>query len=101
MLTASGNTAVRLARERPAQPLLVLSPEHGVERRLSLLWGTQTAHQAESSYEDAVEEAVSQIKHVGWPGRQINRARFRHALWACWDNKCASRCHDLSKAACF
>ena len=63
--TASGNTAVRLARERPAQPLLVLSPEHAVERRLSLLWGTQTAHQAESSYEDAVEEAVSQIKARG------------------------------------
>ena len=63
--TASGNTAVRLARERPAQPLLVISPEHAVERRLSLLWGTQTAHQAESSYEDAVEEAVSQIKARG------------------------------------
>ena len=60
--TASGNTAFRLARERPAQPLLVLSPEHTVERRLSLLWGTQTAHQEESSYEDAVKEAVAQIK---------------------------------------
>ncbi len=60
--TASGNTAVRLARERPSQPLLVLSPEHTVERRLSLLWGTQTAHQEESSYEDAVKEAVAQIK---------------------------------------
>ena len=45
--------------------MLVLSPEHGVERRLSLLWGTQTAHQAEASYEDAVEEAVSQIKARG------------------------------------
>ena len=43
--TASGNTAFRLARERPAQPLLVLSPEQSVERRLTLLWGTQTAHQ--------------------------------------------------------
>ena len=63
--TASGNTAVRLARERPAQPLLVLSPEHAVERRLSLLWGTQTAHQDESSYENAVEEAVAQIKARG------------------------------------
>ena len=56
---------MRLARERPAQPLLVLSPERAVERRLSLLWGTQTAHQAESSYEDAVEEAVSQVKARG------------------------------------
>ena len=63
--TASGNTAVRLARERPSQPLLVLSPEHSVERRLTLLWGTQTAHQDESSYEEAVEEAVNQIKARG------------------------------------
>ena len=56
--TASGNTAVRLARERPSQPLLVLSPEPAVERRLSLLWGTQTAHQDETSYEQAVDEAA-------------------------------------------
>ena len=63
--TASGNTAVRLARERPSQPLLVLSPETSVERRLSLLWGTQTAHQDETSYEQAVDEAVAHIKQRG------------------------------------
>ena len=63
--TASGNTAVRLARERPSQPLLVLSPEPAVERRLSLLWGTQTAHQDETSYEQAVDEAVAQVKQRG------------------------------------
>ena len=63
--TASGNTAVRLARERPSQPLLVLSPEPAVERRLSLLWGTQTAHQDETSYEQAVDEAVALIKQRG------------------------------------
>lgn len=67
--TASGNTAVRLARERPNQPLLVLSPEPAVERRLSLLWGTQTAHQDESSYEEAVAEAVAQIKLQGLANR--------------------------------
>ena len=63
--TASGNTAVRLARERPSQPLLVLSPETAVERRLCLLWGTQTAHQDETSYEQAVDEAVAQIRQRG------------------------------------
>ena len=63
--TASGNTAVRLARERPSQPLLVLSPEAAVERRLSLLWGTQTAHQDETSYEQAVDEAVAQVRKRG------------------------------------
>ena len=63
--TASGNTAVRLARERPSQPLLVLSPDRAVERLLSLLWGTQTAQQDETSYEQAVDEAVAQIKQRG------------------------------------
>lgn len=63
--TASGNTAVRLARERPSQPLFVLSPDRKVERRLSLLWGTFTCSQKETSYEQAVEEAVSKIRQQG------------------------------------
>lgn len=63
--TASGNTAVRLARERPSRPLLVLTPDINVERKLTLLWGIQTANQAESNYEDAVGDAVRQIKLRG------------------------------------
>ena len=60
--TASGNTAVRLARERPKRPLLVLCPDIQVERRLTLLWGAVSAHQEESEYEDAVEAAVKLVK---------------------------------------
>ena len=60
--TASGNTAVRLARERPKRPLLVLCPDIQVERRLTLLWGAVSAHQAESEYEEAVEAAVKLVR---------------------------------------
>jgi len=60
--TASGNTAVRLARERPKRPLLVLCPNIQVERRLTLLWGAVSAHQEESEYEEAVEAAVKLVR---------------------------------------
>ncbi len=71
--TASGNTAVRLARERPKRPILVLSPSVEVERQLSVLWGAQSCHQAESSYEDAVTEAVQQVydRKLGSTGQSI------------------------------
>jgi pyruvate kinase len=37
--TASGNTAIRAARERPSTPILALSPVQATARRLSLVWG--------------------------------------------------------------
>ncbi len=38
--TASGNTGLRAARERPQTPIVALSPIVDTARRLSLLWGT-------------------------------------------------------------
>ena len=55
--TASGNTAVRIARERPGMPFIVFTPSKDVSRRLALLWGAQTKMQAETGYEEAIEEA--------------------------------------------
>ncbi|MFQ5657225.1 MAG: pyruvate kinase [Candidatus Methylomirabilales bacterium] len=37
--TASGSTALRLARRRPSLPLLAFSPDDDVIRRLTLVWG--------------------------------------------------------------
>ncbi|MCB1516837.1 MAG: pyruvate kinase [Hyphomicrobiaceae bacterium] len=37
--TSSGSTGLRAARERPATPIMVLSPELRTVRRLSLVWG--------------------------------------------------------------
>lgn len=52
--TASGNTAVRIARERPAIRLFVSTPEQNVQRRLSILYGATTILQAETDYEKAL-----------------------------------------------
>ena len=37
--TSSGSTALRIARERPASPILALTPRRETARRLSLVWG--------------------------------------------------------------
>jgi pyruvate kinase len=37
--TASGATALRIARERPQSPVLTLTPHANVARRLALVWG--------------------------------------------------------------
>ncbi|MGA3301757.1 MAG: pyruvate kinase [Methylovirgula sp.] len=37
--TASGSTALRIARERPESPILALTPNHETACRLALVWG--------------------------------------------------------------
>ena len=39
--TTTGMTALRLARERPLQPVLALTPSIDVARRLALVWGLE------------------------------------------------------------
>jgi pyruvate kinase len=39
--TSSGFTTLRAARERPAAPILGLTPDIEVARRLCLVWGTR------------------------------------------------------------
>ncbi len=39
VFTGSGSTARRVARERPAAPMLVLTPSQLIARRMALLWG--------------------------------------------------------------
>src|SRR5437588_3237494 len=45
--TSSGATALRAARERPAAPILVLTPNIATARRLALLWGAHCVHLAD------------------------------------------------------
>ncbi len=37
--TSGGNTAVRIAKHRPRQPILAVTPSENVMRRLALVWG--------------------------------------------------------------
>jgi pyruvate kinase len=61
--TASGNTAYRMARERPNLLLVVMTPEEKVKRRLSLLWGAYSFFSKVQGYEPAIQEARQIIKN--------------------------------------
>ena len=57
--TSSGATAMRAARERPAVPILAMTPNLATARRLSLLWGAHCVHAADiENFNDMVERAV-------------------------------------------
>jgi pyruvate kinase len=56
--TSSGTTAARIARKRSVTPILTLTPDENVARRLCLLWGahpilTEDLH----SYEEMISQA--------------------------------------------
>lgn len=59
--TTSGSTARRVARERPAVPLLVLTPSLRTSRRLGLLWG---AHAVRTRDVHSFEEMVGKSKRM-------------------------------------
>ena len=72
--SSSGNTAVRIARERPGIPFLVMTPNLEVRRKLCLLWGTYTAASAYSDdFESAITEAIFEIRKRGMAdtGQQV------------------------------
>ena len=72
--SSSGNTAVRIARERPSIPFLVMTPDVKVQRKLCLLWGTRSSASAYSDdFESAIIEAIGEIRNRGMAvtGQQI------------------------------
>ncbi len=57
--TASGGTARRLARERPLQPTLALTPDYRAARRLTLVWGLEPRQAADpQDLDDMTNQAV-------------------------------------------
>jgi pyruvate kinase len=58
VFTSSGSTARRIARERPAVPILVLTPKMETARRSGLLWGAHAVHTRDvGSFEEMVAKA--------------------------------------------
>jgi pyruvate kinase len=55
--TSSGYTSLRAARERPAAPILSLSADTGVARRMTLVWGV---HSVLTDVLDNIDEVTSQ-----------------------------------------
>src|SRR5438067_1935398 len=72
--TSSGATALRAARERPAAPILVLTPNTATARRLALLWGAHCVHLADiTSFADMVQKAVrtAHREEIAGPGARV------------------------------
>ena len=65
--TTSGTTAARVARKRPAVPLVALTPNLATSRRLSLLWGAHSVHTDDiDSYEEMTEKASFHARAEGF-----------------------------------
>ena len=72
--TTTGQTALRLARERPLQPILALTPNLGAARRLALAWGVETrVVPVLLDPEDLARVAVEQAVETGLapPGQRV------------------------------
>ncbi len=72
--TASGSTALRIARERPLSPILALTPNLDTARRLALVWGVHALETRDATdIEDMVGRACehSQTEGFGAPGDRI------------------------------
>ncbi|MEQ1688591.1 MAG: pyruvate kinase alpha/beta domain-containing protein, partial [Sphingopyxis sp.] len=53
--TGTGSTARRISRERPAVPMLVLTPKLDAARRMGLLWGAHAVHTRDiGSFEEMI-----------------------------------------------
>jgi pyruvate kinase len=56
--TSTGTTAARIARRRPAEPILSLTPSELVARQMTLLWGAHSVRTEEiHSYNEMVTHA--------------------------------------------
>jgi pyruvate kinase len=69
--TTSGTTAARVARKRPAVPILALTPTRETARRLTLLWGTHSVNTADvETYEEMTSRAAEHARNEGFAGPQ-------------------------------
>jgi pyruvate kinase len=72
--TSSGATALRAARERPAAPILALTPNLATARRLALLWGAHCVHWPDiTSFADMINKAVraAHREEIAGPGQRV------------------------------
>lgn len=67
--TWSGTTAYRIARERPEVPVITLSPQQSVSRRLALVWGAHSVRSTEiADYGEMVSQAIKHARAGGFAG---------------------------------
>ncbi len=62
--STTGSTTLRLARERPAVPILGLTPREDTARRLTMVWGVHSVKTADCKrFRDMVLEAVRVVRN--------------------------------------
>lgn len=67
--TTSGSTALRAARERPSAPILTLTPEMSIARRLSIVWGLHTVKTKDiNTFEDMIGKSKRMAMRQGLAG---------------------------------
>jgi pyruvate kinase len=72
--TTSGFTALRAARERPAAPILGLTPDVRVARRVALVWGTYPVQTPEAERVAEIVEFAGRVataQQLAGPGEII------------------------------
>ncbi len=72
--TSSGSTGLRAARERPATPIIALSPKARTVRRMALVWGMHCVQTRDADdLEDMVDKACAIAYSEGFarPGDRI------------------------------
>lgn len=74
VFTTLGGTARRMARERPLQPILALTPNPDTARRLALVWGLEPRlGRQPDSLEQVTDDAVEAAMEYGLaqPGQRV------------------------------
>ena len=67
VFTGSGSTARRVARERPAVPMLVMTPSLKAARRIGLLWGAHAVHTRDiGSFEEMIAKGKRMALRQGF-----------------------------------
>jgi pyruvate kinase len=67
--THSGSTALRVARERPDAPVLAVTPDAGVARRLAAVWGIHAVVSPEThTLPEAIARATRLVQQEGFAG---------------------------------
>lgn len=59
--TSSGHSSLRAARERPESPILSLTPNLAVARRLALVWGIHSVHTADMTDANQMTELACEV----------------------------------------
>ncbi|EWY37154.1 pyruvate kinase [Skermanella stibiiresistens SB22] len=65
--TSSGTTPARIARKRPPMPIVAITPDAKVSRRLCLLWGAHSILSDDiTTYEEMVQRATATARSEGF-----------------------------------